>query len=81
MPATARRTVARRRRWRLHPAGSGLRPVRLAARGAARAFQPAWSPNGKQIAFGLSIQSGPQNGLEGIYTADIDGSDMTPARR
>jgi hypothetical protein len=62
----------------VHPNGSGLRPVRLAARGAVRAFQPAWSPDGKKIVFGLSFQSGPQDGLEGIYTAAADGSDVTP---
>jgi Tol biopolymer transport system component len=62
------------RLYLVHPNGSGLHPIRLTIRDTARAFQPAWSPNGKKIVFGLSVQSGPDTGLEGIYTADADGS-------
>jgi TolB protein len=58
--------------YKVHPDGTGLTsiPVRLGGV-KVQAFGPSWSPDGTEIAFGLSA-----GGVEGIFTANADGSDV-----
>jgi Tol biopolymer transport system component len=55
----------------VHPDGTGLRRIPLDLPPGDGAQNPAWSPDGKQIAFSLSSK-----GQANIYTARLDGSDL-----
>jgi Tol biopolymer transport system component len=59
----------------VHLDGTGLTPINLDT-GTQQyfAFQPHWSPDGKRILFCMFI-----NGGEGIYTANLDGSEVKQA--
>jgi Tol biopolymer transport system component len=61
--------------YRVHPDGTGLATIPLAGtNSSAIAFDPGWSPDGTKIVFGLFTS--PGSGQEGIYTANVDGSDL-----
>ena len=60
----------------VHPDGTGLAKIPLATDGLSRAFDPAWSPDGSKIVFGLYTRTEPGSGHEGIYTANADGTDL-----
>jgi dipeptidyl aminopeptidase/acylaminoacyl peptidase len=56
----------------LHPNGTNRHRISLAISNDYAAFTPGWSPDGKKIVFGLARSTGQG----GIYTADINGSDV-----
>jgi Tol biopolymer transport system component len=66
----------------VHPDGTGLAKVPLATSSRSFAGDISWSPDGKKIAFILSIPTGAPAGgsqgsfQEGIATANADGSDV-----
>jgi Tol biopolymer transport system component len=73
------RTCGRRFRaapeiWIIRPDGSGLRRV------VARAQQPAWSPDGRRIAF-VRSPSGLQLPETRIYVTGLDGESVRPVAR
>jgi Tol biopolymer transport system component len=55
----------------IQPDGTALNSIDLQVTVPYHAFEPAWSPDGKRIIFGMLI-----NGGEGIFTANPDGSDV-----
>ena len=63
----------------VHPNGTGLAKIPLATRGFRRAFAPDWSPDGRKIVFGLFTQTKPGTEREGIYTANVDGTNIQRA--
>jgi Tol biopolymer transport system component len=56
----------------VHPDGTQMRVIHLQVGAGSFAFEPRWSPSGSRIIFCLSA-----NGVEGINTANPDGSDVT----
>jgi Tol biopolymer transport system component len=60
-----------------HPDGAGVRRITLDTIGVwTHAFTPDWAPDGKNIVFALVVFAGLA-GHEGIYTAKLDGSDLS----
>jgi len=63
----------------IHTDGTGLRQIPLQTGGSfSFAFSPGWSPDGSRIIFSLFTATGPGTGVEGIYTANADGTDVSP---
>jgi len=63
----------------VHPDGQGLTPISLYVGNLTTsfpAFDAGWSPDGARIVFSLRIRTGPRATIEGIYTANVDGSDV-----
>ena len=63
----------------VHPDGTGLTAIGLHVGNLTTsfpAFDAGWSPDGARIVFSLRIPTGPQAIVEGIYTANVDGSDV-----
>jgi Tol biopolymer transport system component len=59
--------------------GTGLRAIPLKTGGTRSfAFNPGWSPDGSKIIFTLFTTTRPGTGVEGIYTANRDGSGVSP---
>jgi Tol biopolymer transport system component len=61
----------------VHPDGSGLSKIKLQTRSsttAFTAFDAGWSPDGTKIVFSLSVQGPAGSVVEGIATANADGS-------
>jgi Tol biopolymer transport system component len=59
--------------------GTGLRAIPLQTGGSRSfAFSPGWSPDGSRIIFTLFTTTGPGTGVKGIYTANADGTDVSP---
>ena len=63
----------------VHPDGTGLTVISLHVGNLTTsfpAFDAGWSPDGARIVFSLRIPTGPRATIEGIYTANVDGSDV-----
>lgn len=62
------------------PHGGRVRTIRLRVpdNQPRFAFHPRWSPDGTKIVFSLFTQTGPDSGIEGIYTANADGTAVRP---
>lgn len=65
----------------MRPDGSGERRVTRIARGVpfgAEVLSPTWSPDGKRLAFGVTLADSGAPGGErrAVYVADLDGSDL-----
>jgi Tol biopolymer transport system component len=70
----------RRHLFTVRPDGTGLRRIPLNTSGFTFPFAPEWSPDGTLILFGLFHATGPGTGVEGIYTANPDGSRIRVVR-
>jgi TolB protein len=60
----------------VHPDGTGLAQLPLATSVRAFAGDVAWSPDGNRIVFILTLQTGAHSFVEGLGTANADGSNV-----
>lgn len=60
----------------VHPDGSGLAQLPLATSVRAFAGDVAWSPDGARIVFILTLQTGSHSFVEGLGTANADGTNV-----
>jgi Tol biopolymer transport system component len=63
---------------KVSPTGRRLQQLQLRAPERSVAFQPGWSPDGQKIVFTLITPTGPDTRLQGIYTANADGTKVRP---
>ena len=63
----------------VHPDGSDRSKIRLQTRSSTTAFpafDPGWSPDGSKLVFSLQVKGPAGSVVEGIGTANADGSDV-----